>query len=693
MKKIININLSSRLIPIEDTAYEILKAYLDSLKRHFSREEGGEEIVDDIEGRIAEVFQDKLKKGAHCITDEDVNAMIISMGRPEQLEEETATEPQEKKSAPSAEDTSLPFQRKQLQRDQKDKVLGGVCSGLAAYFNIDPVIVRVIAVILGIVWGSGILVYIILWIALPSSNTISNPIRKRLYRNPDHRVVAGVCSGIASYLNLDPVVPRLIFISPLLGTILFSIWRHGAFGILNVFFSFSVGLLPTLILVYIILWIAVPKAITLTEKLEMRGEKVDLMAITNAMKTSSEEKKNDGGSGERPAAEPVSQFPDMKAEEYSPYMAPKQHSGLGEIILFILKIIGIIMLTFILIGLCISLVAIAGGFMGAAAFSSAIFPLKGLLLDTTFQHILAWPAIFLTLGIPVVAIIWLLIKLITGFRPKTRLVGIFLSVLWVIGIICAIWLSISLVRDFRMNFRETEKVAIQEPSQGKMVIRHAEDNISFSGWSMFGNTLKIADDTVIINSVRLQIEKSPLDSFQLELIRTSDGPSVREARRQAEALVYNVSQQDSILLLQSGLALPQGEPYRDQRLIVRLRVPVGKHFIVEDYDDSFRHWRFRWDDWGENWNYNTEYIMTEEGPKSLEKIQEEKEDSKSPDNNGDSAAEKKRYHYQPPSRQPAGNENDNNATDDGIRKTVSLDGLSSVFYAVFDVVLKNNPEL
>src|ERR1700751_2479997 len=87
MKKIININLASRLIPMEDSAYEILRQYLESLKRYFSREDGADEIVSDIESRIAELFQDKLKKGAHCITDADVDAVKASMGTPEQFEE------------------------------------------------------------------------------------------------------------------------------------------------------------------------------------------------------------------------------------------------------------------------------------------------------------------------------------------------------------------------------------------------------------------------------------------------------------------------------------------------------------------------------------------------------------------------------------------------------------------------------
>src|ERR1700677_1312896 len=93
MKKIININFHSRVIPIEETAYDILQQYVDSLRRYFANEEGREEIISDIENRFSELFADKLKKGAACITDDDVNAIIASMGRPEDFEadEETTT--------------------------------------------------------------------------------------------------------------------------------------------------------------------------------------------------------------------------------------------------------------------------------------------------------------------------------------------------------------------------------------------------------------------------------------------------------------------------------------------------------------------------------------------------------------------------------------------------------------------------
>src|SRR3984957_20637647 len=90
MKKIININFHSRVIPIEESAYDILQQYIESLRKYFANEEGREEIISDIENRFAELFSEVLKKGAPCITDEDVTNVIASMGRPEEFEAEGA---------------------------------------------------------------------------------------------------------------------------------------------------------------------------------------------------------------------------------------------------------------------------------------------------------------------------------------------------------------------------------------------------------------------------------------------------------------------------------------------------------------------------------------------------------------------------------------------------------------------------
>ena len=91
MKQVININYHGRIIPIEVTAIEILKSYITNLENHFANELGKEEIINDIENRISELFQEHLTKGSVCITDEIVNSVINNMGMPNQIDDQTAT--------------------------------------------------------------------------------------------------------------------------------------------------------------------------------------------------------------------------------------------------------------------------------------------------------------------------------------------------------------------------------------------------------------------------------------------------------------------------------------------------------------------------------------------------------------------------------------------------------------------------
>src|SRR5512144_3065781 len=147
MKKIININLSGRVIPIEDSAYERLQGYIESLRRYFAKEEGRDEIINDIESRIAELMSEKVRKGADSITDADVNEIANSMGRPEDFEDEEVKEQTTYTSSSSStsatgssqqstQSQAQPKARRGLYRDTSDKFIGGVCSGIAAYLNV-----------------------------------------------------------------------------------------------------------------------------------------------------------------------------------------------------------------------------------------------------------------------------------------------------------------------------------------------------------------------------------------------------------------------------------------------------------------------------------------------------------------------------------------------------------------------------
>ena len=151
MKKIININLSGRVIPIEDSAYEKLQAYIESLRRYFANEDGRDEIINDIESRIAELMSEKIRLGSSAITDTDVNEIISSMGTVQDFEaaEKENTEGLSASSSSQQEQENTSYtntrrSRGRLHRDSKDKILGGVCSGIANYINVDPAIVRLL---------------------------------------------------------------------------------------------------------------------------------------------------------------------------------------------------------------------------------------------------------------------------------------------------------------------------------------------------------------------------------------------------------------------------------------------------------------------------------------------------------------------------------------------------------------------
>jgi phage shock protein PspC (stress-responsive transcriptional regulator) len=169
MKKTYTINISGTVFYIEDEAYEKLNSYIANLKKHFGNNEEGKEIVSDIEARIAELFNSRKSEEEEVINSEWVNEVIKTMGVPEDF---TETEDEEQS-------TFSKSRKRRLYRDPDHKVIGGVCSGLAAYFNIDPVVMRLIFVVLFLINGLGLLLYIILWIAVPEAKTTAQRLEMR----------------------------------------------------------------------------------------------------------------------------------------------------------------------------------------------------------------------------------------------------------------------------------------------------------------------------------------------------------------------------------------------------------------------------------------------------------------------------------------------------------------------------------
>ena len=173
MNKTININLGGYALIIDEDAFETANRYLMTLGRHFGNDEGASEIMQDIETRMGELIN--RKKGTRIIVNKlDVVEAISVLGTPEELKDidfsESTTE--SKRSGGSS------FQiktGKRLYRDKDDKIIGGVCSGLAAYFGIqDAIWVRIVFLILALVFGSSVIIYLVMWAIIPAAKTVSD---------------------------------------------------------------------------------------------------------------------------------------------------------------------------------------------------------------------------------------------------------------------------------------------------------------------------------------------------------------------------------------------------------------------------------------------------------------------------------------------------------------------------------------
>jgi len=647
MKKVININFKGRVIPIEESAFEQLQKYTDSLRRYFANEEGRDEIINDIEDRIAELFNEELKKGATCITDENVAAICSSMGSIEdfeQMDNETGASSSHSSSSSSSSASSFTTAdepRGSLGRNANDKILGGVCSGLAHYLKIDPTVVRILfALITFGGFGTGVLIYIVLWIVLPLKDLKTN-IRKRLFRNPDDKVLGGVASGLANYFNIPVWIPRVVFCLPLILSIISVIFRNAMFDFdfePNIIFG---GFGGTLFVIYVILWIVLPMASSATDKLQMRGEKIDVNSIKNAVQEelgsggTIKERATQMGEEIKEGAQRVSSTITEGAKQMSAELGTKSRafaveaapiarsttSGIGHAIgvlfkAFFLFVAGTI--AFVLLMLLIG--AVIGGV--------AAFPFKGFFLEGTWQNIAAWGTLLLFLLVPVVALLTWVIRKIIGTKRRNPYLGYTFGFLWFVGLVCFITLISSFFNNFRVSAQEQQTVEIAQPLTGKMVVKVPTAKVKVYGRG-FGmdEVFSMDGDSLYINNIRLRIVKSTDSLFHVKYDKRSSGATRDKALTNAQSIKYNVNFKDSVLSLDKGFTVSEESKFRNQRVIVTIEVPVGKRIYIDKTVDRLE-WHnitfngrggdWEWEDergWSHTgWNdTNVEYIMTEEG--------------------------------------------------------------------------------
>ena len=667
MKKVININFQGRVIPIEETAYEILQQYIDSLRKYFAHEEGRDEIINDIEGRIGELFSDRLKKGATCITDDDVNAVMGSIGRPEDFEkaEESTNNGPRQQSTSQQSQPNYSYAvtgRGRFYRNADDKIIAGVCSGLANYLGIDPVITRILFVVF---IGALFWVYIVLWIIVPSRSIQSN-VTKRLYRSADDKVIAGVCGGLAAYLNTQAWIPRLIFALPIIIGLIsspFNAWFNDwDFWWGPKVLTGSLGF--TLFVTYVILWIAVPFATTSSEKLEMRGERVDLNTIRDTVKEDMESLKTRAqnlGSEVKQTAEELGQkaknFSQTAGAQAKAWASAERKSGSG-----VGNVIGILFKAFFLFVAGVVAISLFGALMGLLFGGFVVFPFKDFILEGFGQNLLAWLSLLLFLGIPIIALITWLIRRIMGVRSKNHYLGYVFGSLWTIGLISFIILVGLFARNFKSGSEKAEEmVAFVQPSRGKIIVDVAASNIRYYGGDWFGvqdedfPVYGINQDTLLLNTVRVNVVKSQDSLYHVHAVRFARGRNPESSLRSAERIQFDIQQKDSLLILPKGFPISRDDKFRNQRVLVVIAVPVGKKIqldrSINNYDwftvnfSSRRGWNANWDDNWEHtygWRDNVEYVMTENGLKRTDKLDEngEERSDEGIDSSNDSSRQK-----------------------------------------------------
>lgn len=578
MKKNISINISGIIFHIEEDGYENLRKYLDSINRYFASFEDSSEILADIESRVAEIFLSKLNEGKQVITADDVNALIATMGS---VSDFKAAEEQELKeearpgtgSGPQAGTTGEPREPRppkppqQLFRDQKRKILGGVCSGIANYFAIDAVWIRLLFGILAFAYGFTIIVYLIMWAVVPGTFDLEEPeAAKKMFRDGERKVIGGVSGGVAAYFGLDIILVRVLFI-------VFT-------------FFFGVGFA-----IYLVLWIALPEARTITDRMEMQGEPVTLSNIESNIKRNLNV--------------------DQNAEE----------SALTKVLLFPFRLIGILLnalgkilgplLEVIRVAIGILILLTGVGFILFAVIAGGVF--VGLFSATAFS----WPAASdAELSVP----LQIIMNSVSGWMVFAAFVAIMIPAVLVTMLgasIVAKKYVFSPTVGWTMFVLFFVSIAMLSVTIPKMVYSVKEEGdyeeelvLNPTGKKLYLRVNEVGMDDY--DGVHLTLKGTDEKRFRIVKTFSAKGSTRQKAIENAHTIDYSINVQDSVLVFDSNIRFQDDAVFRRQRVDVVLHIPHNYPFVL---DESASRLISHYIDWDQR-NDNT-WEMTDKGMKCI----------------------------------------------------------------------------
>ncbi|MGI8635528.1 MAG: PspC domain-containing protein, partial [Segetibacter sp.] len=478
---------------------------------------------------------------------------------------------------------------------------------------------------------------LILWIAVPSSSSLQiGSQRKRLFRDTETKMIAGVCSGLAQYFNVQIWIPRVLFLIPFFSFVFR--WGHWGWWDFPHFLSFSFS--PGSIVVYIILWLILPEAKTTADKLEMKGEKVDLNNIKTTIQGDLEgfkDRAEQFGSELKERAQSLGADISTAGKRFgaeASAVGKRTGGGIGHVIKVIVKIF-----VYFFIG-CI-LLSIVGGLFAVGVVLTGLLPAYSYVLDSGYQEVLAWCSLIFFVWVPVIAIVTWIIRKLTGKKGNSGIIRLTFLSFWILGVICFVNLIISIGGEFRYrNYPTEQTVALSNPRVNKREIKAASFGKYYSqNWLRLEPFASFNDDTVYVRNVRLRITKSPTDSFSVVMVKMANGSSKAEAEQTVSRINYRIAQTDSVLLLGKGLPITREGKFRNQQVIVTVAVPVGKRIFINENvgrDENVRVSFGRDNDWNwENnfespsyrWRQNVQYVMTDKGLERADKMREDESDN------------------------------------------------------------------
>lgn len=488
MNKTVNINLGGIFFYIDEDAFQKLTRYLEAIKRSLSHTNGKEEVMKDIEIRIAELINEKHSSEKQVVTILELDEIIAIMGQPEDYIIDTDEEPTK---------------------------------------------------------------------AIPNFSAV-----KKLYRDKDKSIIGGVASGLGHYFGIDLVWIRIAF--------------------LILLFGFGTG-----VLAYLILWIAIPEAVTTAEKLEMTGEAVTISSIEKKVREEfeavSDKIKNvyyDGLGN--------------KVKSNSEKLAGTLSDIITRIFIIFTKVLGILLIFWGCSGLVFFLFCATT--FGTVTFCD--FPLHEFVNSGNFTEYPIWVlsvVFFLGTGIPLFFLLLLGFKLVS---PKIKSIGNIakytLLGIWIIAISLLISIGINQATAFSNEGREVQKalLPIQEKDTLQISFVH---NPYFTKNTDDTHHFIISEDAtntkvIFSNEIRISIEKTNEKQPYLLIEKSAKGGSISEAKKTAEKINYGFKSIGNQLILDNYLVTNYINKYRNQEVSLVLYLPVGTVFkpdsSMEDYDES-----------------------------------------------------------------------------------------------------------